>query len=139
VKRTKLSGAKLRPGDPARGARARREGRAGEWVAAAYLMLKGYQILGFRLRTAQGEIDLLAKRGRILAVVEVKRRATLEQALVAVDFTQRERLLRAGRNLAARRPALRQLALRIDLIALAPGSFPRHVRNITTEAAGAGG
>jgi putative endonuclease len=122
----------VRRGDPARGAKARRDGRAGEWVAALYLMLKGYQILGFRLRTAQGEIDLLAKRGRILAVVEVKRRPTLEQALDALDFAQHERLLRAGRNLAARRPALRQLDLRIDLIALAPGSIPRHVRNIAS-------
>jgi putative endonuclease len=129
----------VKRGDPARGAKARQDGRAGEWVAAAWLMLKGYQILGFRLRTAQGEIDLLAKRGRILAVVEVKRRATLEQALAALDFTQSERLLRAGRNVAERRPALRQLALRIDLIALAPGSFPRHVRNIATEAARAVG
>jgi putative endonuclease len=124
----------VRPGDPVRGARARKVGRAAEWLAAAYLMAKGYQILGFRLRTAQGEIDLLAKRGHILAVVEVKRRATLEQALDALDFAQRERLLRAGRNLAAKRPALRQLDLRIDLIALAPGSFPRHVRNIATVA-----
>lgn len=130
---------KLRRGDPARGAKARRDGRAGEWLAAVYLMLKGYQILGFRLRTPQGEIDLLAKRGRILAVIEVKRRTTVEQALGALDFAQRERLLRAGRNLAARRPALRQLALRIDLIALAPGSIPRHVRNIATEAATVGG
>jgi putative endonuclease len=127
---------KLKRGDPARGAKARREGRAAEWAAAAWLMLKGYQILGFRLRTPQGEIDLLARRGHILAVVEVKRRATLELALAALDVSQRERLLRAGRNLAARRPALRQLALRIDLIALAPGAFPRHVRNIATEAAG---
>jgi putative endonuclease len=139
VRRARPSQGKLRKGDPARGAKARQDGRAAEWVAAAYLMLKGYQILGFRLRTAQGEIDLLAKRGGVLAVVEVKRRATLEQALAALDFSQRERLLRAGRNLAARRPALRQLALRIDLIALAPGSFPRHVRNIATLAVGAGG
>ena len=129
----------MRPGDPARGAKARKDGRAGEWVAAVFLMLKGYQILGFRLRTAQGEIDLLAKRGRILAVVEVKRRATLEQALDALDFVQRERLLRAGRTLAARRPGLRQLDLRIDLIALAPGSIPRHVRNIATTAFSANG
>ncbi len=124
----------MRRGDPTRGAKARKDGRAGEWMAAAYLMLKGYQILGFRLRTAQGEIDLLAKRGRILAVVEVKRRATLDQALDALDFAQYERLLRAGRTLAARRHGLRQLDLRIDLIALAPGSFPRHVRNIATMA-----
>jgi putative endonuclease len=129
----------VRPGDPARGAKARNDGRAAEWLAAAYLMLKGYQILGFRLRTHQGEIDLLARRGRILAVVEVKRRATLEQALDALDFAQRERLLRAGRTLAARRPALRQLDVRIDLIALAPGSFPRHVRNIETMAFSANG
>jgi putative endonuclease len=120
----------VRPGDPARGLEARRSGRAGEWVAAALLMLKGYQILGFRLRTPQGEIDLLAKRGRILAVVEVKRRADLNQALEALDFAQKERLLRAGLSLMARRPALRQLDLRIDLIALAPKSIPRHVRNI---------
>jgi putative endonuclease len=129
----------MRRGDPDRGARARKEGRAGEWLAAAFLMAKGYQILGFRLRTAQGEIDLLAKRGRILAVVEVKRRATLEQALDALDFAQHARLLRAGRTLAARSPALRQLDLRIDLIALAPGSFPRHVRNIETIAFSANG
>src|SRR6202007_1181603 len=97
----KLRKTRLRRGDPARGAKARRDGRAGEWLGAAGLMLKGSQILGFRLRTAQGEIDLLAKRGRVLAVVEVKRRATLEQALAALDITQRKRLLRAGRNLAA--------------------------------------
>lgn len=122
----------MRPGDPRRGARARREGRAAEWIAALLLILKGYQILAFRLRTPQGEIDLLAKRGRILAVVEVKRRANIEQALDAIDFTQRQRLLQAGRNVAAHRPSLRHLALRIDLIALAPGSFPRHVRNIVS-------
>lgn len=123
----------MRPGDPVRGARAREQGRAGEWIAALLLIAKGYQILGFRLRTPQGEIDLLARRGRTLAVVEVKRRATRAQAEDAIGFAQRERLLRAGRSLAANRPALRQLALRIDLIALAPGTFPRHVRNIAED------
>lgn len=120
----------MRKGDPARGEKARRFGRAGEWIAAILLLAKGYKILAFRLRTAQGEIDLLAKRGKILAIVEVKRRATMEQALAALDFAQRERLLRAGRNLASRKPALRQLDLRLDLIALVPGKIPRHVRDI---------
>ncbi len=121
-----------RRGDPVRGARARDQGRAGEWIAALWLMAKGYQILGFRLRTRQGEVDLLVRRGKVLAVVEVKRRATLALALDAISHTQRERLLRAGRSLAANRPALRHLALRLDLIALAPGAFPRHIRNIAT-------
>jgi len=113
-----------------RGRRGRDAGRFAELVAAALLMIKGWQILGFRLRTPEGEIDLLARRGRTLAVVEVKRRASLEEAYEGVGFAQRERLLRAGRMVAARRPALRQLDLRVDLIALAPGRFPRHLPNL---------
>ena len=112
------------------GLRDRREGRFAEAVAALWLMLKGYQILGFRLKTPSGEIDLLARKGRTLAVVEVKRRATVEIALASIGSKQRERLIRAARALASRRASLRQLALRLDLIALAPGRLPRHVPNI---------
>jgi putative endonuclease len=89
-------------------------------------MAKGYRILGFRLRTPQGEIDLLAQRGQVLAVVEVKQRTTLEAALEAVTETQRDRLRRAGRAIAARRPSLQNMAVRLDLIALAPGRLPVH-------------
>ncbi len=113
-----------------RGRQGRLDGRAAEVVAALMLMAKGYQILGFRLRTRMGEIDLLARRGRTLAVVEVKRRSTVDQALQALSPAQRERLLKAGRLVAERRPALRQLDLRLDLIALAPGKLPRHLPNI---------
>ena len=108
------------------GARARRDGRRAEVLAAAWLMLKGYRILGFRLRTPQAEIDLLALRGGVLAVIEVKRRSTLEAALESVSDSQRERLRRAGRAIAARRPSMRHLAVRLDLIALAPGRWPSH-------------
>lgn len=104
-----------------------------EVIATLLLMVKGYQILGFRLRTKQGEIDLLARRGRWLCIVEVKRRATVELALQAITPVQRQRLLLAGRALAERRPALRQLDMRLDLIALAPGRFPRHLRNILAD------
>jgi len=101
-----------------------------EAVAALWLMLKGWQVLGFRLRTPQGEIDLLARKGRTLAVIEVKRRATVELALESIGPAQRDRLLRAARTIASRRRSLRQLDLRLDLIALAPGRFPRHLPNI---------
>lgn len=110
----------------ARGRAARLSGRRGEVVAALWLMAKGYRILGFRLKTPQGEIDLLAQRGRVLAVVEVKRRRSIAEALEAVGAEQRSRLRRAGAALAARRPALRDAAVRLDLIALAPGRLPRH-------------
>lgn len=110
-----------------RGGQARASGRRGEVLAALLLMAKGYRILGFRLATPQGEIDLLAVRGGVLAVVEVKRRGTLEAALEAVRQDQRDRLRRAARSIAAGRPALKDATLRLDLIALAPGRLPRHI------------
>ena len=110
-----------------RGAAARLSGRRGEVLAAIWLMAKGYRILGFRLKTPQAEIDLLAVRGKILAVIEVKRRTSLLAALETVTFDQRERLRRAGANLAARRPSLQGASVRLDLMALAPGKLPRHI------------
>jgi putative endonuclease len=111
----------------ARGAASRLAGRRAEVLAAVWLMAKGYRILGFRLKTRQAEIDLLAVRGRVLAVVEVKRRTSLAAALETVTLDQRERLRRAGLALAAGRPQLSGAAVRLDLIALAPGKLPRHI------------
>lgn len=111
----------------ARGKEARRSGHRGEVWAAVWLMVRGYRILGFRLKTPVCEIDLVAKRGNILAVVEVKRRARLENALEAVSFDQRDRLRRAGAQLAANRPALMGCTVRLDLMALAPRRLPRHI------------
>lgn len=113
----------------ARGAAARLSGRRAEVVAAVWLMAKGYRILGFRLKTPQAEIDLLALRGKVLAVVEVKRRTSLLAALETVTLDQRQRLRRAGANLAARRPGLAGVSVRLDLMALAPGKLPRHIRD----------
>ena len=117
-----------------RGLAARRSGRRAEIVCALWLMAKGYRILGFRLKTPQGEIDLLAQKAGVIVVVEVKRRTTLEEALEAVTWRQRERLVRAAQSLAARRPALAGAAVRLDLIALAPGRLPRHIMDAWREA-----
>lgn len=114
----------------ARGRAARLDGRRGEWLAALLLMLKGYRILGFRLRTPQGEIDLLAQRGRVLAVVEVKLRLSEEDARSAVKPEQRDRLRKAGLALASRRRGLKGLVVRLDLIALSRDRrWPRHIAN----------
>ena len=114
------------------GGRSHREGHAAEWIAAAWLMLKGYQILAFRLKGRGGEIDILARRGRTLAVVEVKRRRTIETAILALGPEQHRRLAVAGAAVARSRPSLQGLNLRIDMVALAPGRFPRHLRGVTT-------
>ncbi|MDZ4373442.1 MAG: YraN family protein [Phenylobacterium sp.] len=110
-----------------RGAAARLSGRRGEVLAALWLMARGYRILGFRLKTRQAEIDLVALRGQVLAVVEVKRRVSLDIALETVTLDQRDRLRRAGVALAAGRPALRNCSVRLDLVALAPGRLPMHI------------
>jgi putative endonuclease len=91
------------------------------------LLAKGYQLLGFRLRTSQAEIDLLALKKGVVAVVEVKRRRTLGEAIEAVSYAQRRRLEAAARAIGARRPDLAGKPVRLDLIALAPGRLPRHI------------
>lgn len=112
-----------------RGSAARTSGRRAEVLCAILLMLKGYRILGFRVPSRQGEIDILAARGGILAVIEVKRRADLADALQAVRADQRDRLRRAGAQIAAASPRLNRLSVRLDLIALAPGRLPSHIPN----------
>jgi putative endonuclease len=111
----------------ATGRTARLAGRRGEVWAALWLMAKGYRILGFRLKTPQGEIDLLAQKGGVLAVVEVKLRTTRDAALAAVSHQQRQRLRRAGEAYAARRSDMKHAAVRLDLLALAPGRWPCHI------------
>ncbi|NBB53020.1 YraN family protein [Rhizobium sp. CRIBSB] len=119
-----------RPSRQARGATARRQGHGAEWVAALWLMLKGYQILAFRLPGRAGEIDILARQGRTLVVVEVKRRGTMDAALAALGPAQHRRLLAAGQAVLRGRPSLKGFDLRLDLVALAPGRIPRHVRGL---------
>jgi putative endonuclease len=91
----------------------------------------GYQILGFRLKGRGGEIDILARRGRILAVVEVKRRATMEAALTALTPNSTSGCSRRAGQCCMDDPAWPDMSCRIDMVALAPGRFPRHVSAIS--------
>ncbi len=93
-------------------------------------MAKGYRILGFRLKTPQGEIDLLAQKGQVLAVVEVKLRGSIETGAGG----GRPGASASGCAGPARRsrpgaPDLRGAAIRLDLMALAPGRWPCHIRD----------
>jgi putative endonuclease len=112
-----------------RGQKAHKRGHLSEYIALIHLMLTGHRILGFRLKTPQGEIDILALRAKRLIVVEVKQRRTILEALEAVSAIQRERLWQAGLKLQAQRPNLSAFELGIDLYVIAPGKWPRHVRN----------
>jgi putative endonuclease len=93
------------------------------------LRLKAYRILARNFRTPQGEIDAVAKRGRVLAFVEVRRRHTLDQALNALQARRRRRIARAVEAFLAARPALASLDLRFDVMTVVPGRWPRHIRD----------
>ncbi|MEO0619180.1 MAG: YraN family protein [Pseudomonadota bacterium] len=77
-------------------------GRRAEWLAAAMMMSRGYRLLALRERTPVGELDLVVKRGRRVAFVEVKQRATRDAALFAVTPRNRQRVVAASDHWLAR-------------------------------------
>lgn len=107
-----------------------RRGHSSEWLAALALMLKGYRIVARRFRTPLGEIDLIARRGRLVAIVEVKARPTLEQAMEAVGPLAQRRIDGAADLWLARQPDQGRLSVRYDLVAVLPRRWPVHVENI---------
>lgn len=110
--------------------RAYRKGHRGEWLAAGFLMLKGYRIVARRYRTKLGEIDLIARRGDIAAIVEVKARPTLVAAMEAVGYNAERRIEAAADLWLSRQPDHGRLSIRFDLVAVLPRRWPVHVENI---------
>ncbi|MDV6227113.1 YraN family protein [Nitratireductor aquimarinus] len=110
--------------------KAYRLGHRGEWFAAMALRLKGYRILARRYRTKLGEIDLIARRGDVVAIVEVKARPTLEQAMDAVGYQAQSRIEHAADLWLGRQPDHARLSLRFDLVAILPRRWPVHVENV---------
>jgi putative endonuclease len=108
---------------------AEKRGRQAERLAGWWLRLKGWQIVGRRLRTPAGEVDLVARRGSMLAFAEVKARATGTDLDLAIDERRLSRVAAAAEML------FYDLAkpgddMRIDVILLAPGRPPRHLANV---------
>jgi putative endonuclease len=101
-------------------------GLRAESVAALLLRLKGYTILARRFVVAGGEIDLVARRGGSIGFVEVKARADLEVAAIAISATKRRRIGRAARVWLTRNPWAAGLTLRGDAVFVARGRLPRH-------------
>lgn len=102
-------------------------GLSAETRAAALLMAKGYRILAKRFRTPHGEIDLVAKRRNLLAFVEVKARASLDEAAYAVTPRQQARIINAAQAWLVAHPDHAELELRFDAILIAPRRLPRHL------------
>ena len=116
------------PGDPQRGRLARRRGQWAELIAVWRLRCAGYRILARNWRHPLGEIDIAARKGRILAIVEVKSRSGLVGALYALGNRQQTRLVRAALAFQLQRPDCAGLTLRFDVISIAAGGWPKHIR-----------
>ena len=109
--------------------RAERGGRRAERLAAWWLRLRGWRILAVRARTPVGEVDLVARRGRTLAFVEVKARASEAEAAIALDDYRLRRVARAAEALLPRYMREGDI-VRIDAMFVTPWRLPRHMADV---------
>lgn len=110
-----------------KGAQSYNRGLWAERLARWLLRAKLYRIVGERVKTRGGEVDILARKGKTLIIVEVKARQTPEGAADAVTPKQWARLLRAGEILLSREPD--GTSLRFDVVHVVPGRCPRHIKD----------
>lgn len=107
---------------------AERRGRRGEGWAALYLRLRGWRVLARRVKTPRGEVDLIVRRGRAVAFVEVKWRGDAGGLDHAIDARRLSRVAAAAESIVHRYAGARD-DVRIDVLLLAPWRFPRHIVN----------
>ncbi|ENN89441.1 protein of unknown function UPF0102 [Rhizobium freirei PRF 81] len=114
------------PGERLKRQKAWRRGHVAEYLAAVFLMLKGYRILAIRHRTKLGEIDIVARKGDLAVFVEVKSRRDAQEAVDAVSFSSQRRIRAASDLWLARQPDFARLSQRYDIVAMLPGRWPQH-------------
>ncbi len=102
-------------------------GRLGEKIAEIFLRLKFYTIIGRRVKTNLGEIDIIAKRGKLLIFVEVKIRKNKSKMQEALEAVNKERIYRAAALFLSQNPEYYDYNLRFDVIFIAPSILPYHL------------
>ncbi len=101
-------------------------GQAAEHLAALSLRLRGYRIVARRYRTKLGEVDIIARRGDLVAFVEVKARPDERAAIDAVDYATQKRIMDAADIWLSRQRDHAKLSQRFDIVAVIPWRWPRH-------------
>lgn len=108
---------------------AERHGRLAETIALWFLRLKGYRLLVRRFKSPAGEVDLIMRRGATTVFVEVKARATLDEAMISVTSHQSRRISGAAAFYASRDPKAAQGFCRFDIVAVPSYLWPSHIEN----------
>ncbi len=122
---------KQRTGEQVKASRqaALRRGRWAEHKACVALMMRGYRIAGRNFRHASGEIDIVARKGDLIAFVEVKARIDLASAMDAVGSQSRRRIANAAQMWLSRQKDADRLSWRFDIVAVIPWRWPVHVED----------
>lgn len=107
--------------------RAEQTGRRAEWLAALYLRFKLFRIIATRLKTPVGEIDIVARRGRLLVFAEVKHRKSPGAA--ALEAVNTARIAHAAEWFMMSNPQFSAFDCRFDVVVLTPGRWPHHLEN----------
>ena len=109
--------------------KAQRYGHFSEALAAFALRLKGYKILERNYKTKSGEIDIIARKKDLVAIIEVKARRDLSASLDAVGYQSRQRIKSAANWWLAGRKDAHLISLRFDIIAVQPWKWPTHLED----------
>ena len=115
--------------DVSRRRKAYRLGFLAEWIAAGFLLMKGYRILALRYSAHSGEIDIIAMRRDIVVFVEVKARAHREAGLMAISQEKQRRFARVVHHWVGRNPWSMNRTLRCDAIIVLPMRLPYHLED----------
>lgn len=107
--------------------KALKRGAYAEWLAAGFLMLKGWRLVARRVGGKGGEIDLVMRRGQLIAFIEVKSRSTRDMALMSVTPAKIRLIGRTARMWQSRNRWSEGMSFRGDIVALGGWRMPQHV------------
>lgn len=107
--------------------KAQRYGAWAERISAWHLRARGYRILARRFKVPVGEIDIVAAKGDILAIVEVKARRDLDTAAESISAHQRGRIARAALAFCQANPKYAGAGIRFDVMLIRPWRLPVHI------------
>ena len=109
--------------------KAQKMGHLAEWLARQYLRLTGYKIQCRNWRSRRGEIDIIARRGKVIVFVEVKARSDMAAIDSSISTYQWRRICSAAEDYISQHAALQNCHWRFDAIYISPWSWPRHRRD----------
>ncbi len=108
---------------------AEKRGHLAETIALWFLRLKGYRLLARRFNTHVGEIDLVMRKGKTTAFIEVKQRKSVDEAVIAVTTYQSKRISSAAAAWMSRDPKAASGFCRFDIVAVSSNLWPTHIEN----------